>query len=169
MVCTKKELTSDSFGHSGHIRPRDDWSVSWEKYTISYFSNLLEDNNANITYSAIISGGLNGGESLNYPKTDSCSRKPGKHFYLKINSFTFYGTTDHETLPRIHNFNFRSSLKLDGRLFQNVNFSSVTPNSETNCPAPVKYNSTIDSIYYTTQYGLVRLTTIGGKKYQRVL
>lgn len=168
-VCTNKALDKGWYGQSGHIRPCEDWSVEWQKYSETYFSNLLEDNSAHLEYSAILSGGLDGGEFPNYPKTDNCSRKTGKYFYLNINDVTFYGFTDHETMPRIHNFNFRSSLKLDGKLFQNVNYNSVNPNLETNCPSPVKGNSTIDSVYFSAQYGLIRLTTIGGKKYQRVL
>jgi hypothetical protein len=169
--CTAKVVKSNGYSNTGHSQPCDDMFISWEYLQADFSGNLLSDKGDSINFRVIY------GEP-HYDETyiiNSCnSNQGGSPYRLKFSSSNatqwLDGYLQDVNSPRIKNYLFKQQITLNGRQFQNVNIQSVSnPGPETTCPATNAPLVAIDSVYYNIQYGLIRLTTVGGKKYQRVL
>ncbi|MFC5269383.1 hypothetical protein [Adhaeribacter terreus] len=174
MVCKNKTLAASGFSHTGHNNPCEDTDVRWDKLVAEFEGNILNDQNQPISLRIKIEGGYQpydpGGLELN----PACNSNYKCFFYLIFNNSekglyqpqTFWGRTEGSLFPVIINYGFKSEIMLGGQKFQKINTNSIANkcSGETSLvPAG------LDSVYYSTQYGLIRLTTVGGKKYQRVL
>jgi hypothetical protein len=172
LICNSNSIRPTGYSSTGHNNECDDSYMSWEYLQADYTSNLICDNGEQLNLM------LRFGDPPGYDPafgSDNCSLRTGRSpFYFKFNSSNLAqgakGFSESNNDPAFRNFAFRSVISLNGKQFQNVNFQSIEhPGPETICQVPKTPALGIDSIYYSVQYGLIRLTTVSGKKYQRVL
>jgi|SRR5688572_5442943 len=172
MVCNFKQLRNNGFSSYGHNNPCDDSYGSWQYLRADFISDLTFDSGETVSLQILIGG------TPNYDATfdgSNCNLIQGRNqFFLRFGSDSaaqwLKGFTELNGFPTIRNFRLINQLNLNGKPFQSINVQSIEkPGSETECPAKKISAIGIDSVYYSPSFGLIRFTTVGGKKYQRVL
>jgi hypothetical protein len=178
LVCKEKALAPVSYVLSGHSAPVGE--TKWDKLTAHFEGNILNDYDQNLSLETRIEGGDNPTDpNIARP----CSSDHKCPFYLifkvpqnpKKGTFDqiYLGKTDENFYPVIVYFNFIPEITLNGQQFQKLNTASISDNCSSFKPFSfggfIDSPLGLDSVYYSAQYGLIRLTTVGGKKYQRVL
>lgn len=178
LVCRNKDLTPVTYIPAGHENtPCQSIYETWDKLTARFEGNLVNDHNALLSLEARIEGG----ENPNDPEiARPCKSDYKCSFYLIFNDDQpltleqiYLGKTDESLVPVLVNFNSIPQITLGGQQFQKLNAASISDNCAS--PKPFSMGSFnpsplgLDSVYYSAQHGLIRLTTTAGKKYQRVL
>lgn len=174
LICKDKALEPVSYVLPGHTAPLGE--TKWDKLTAQFESNIVTDQNSKLSLETRIEGGEN---PTDPNVARPCNSDYKCSFYLIFKdeqSATleqiFLGKTDESLVPILVNFNFIPQITFKGQQFHKLNTASISDNCSSVKPfAGGWINSPLglDSVYYSAQYGLVRLTTVGGKKYQRVL
>lgn len=172
LVCTLKALRGNGGGSYGHANPCDDSSISWEFIQANFSGNLISDKGDSIKLHTFVGGQPTETDpDIGFPACGYFGLNQLKlKFQAKDRSQWAVGFTDESVSPKLGNFHYSLQKSLNGKVFQEVNAQSISkPGIETTCTSKVIPEVGIDSIYYSKQYGLIRYTTVGGKKYQRIL
>ena len=177
LVCKTKILTPFTYIPEGHENtPCKSIYQTWDRLTATYEGNLLTDNGNPLFLETRIEGGHDPYDPGIFIPCKS-DFKSSFYLFFKLsqpNTFeqVYLGKTDESLFPVMINFNFIPEKTLGGRKYQKINVTSTSNACSSYEPFYLGLGSInsplgLDSIYYTAQEGLIRLTTIGGQKYQR--
>ncbi|MBK0401760.1 hypothetical protein I5M27_02110 [Adhaeribacter sp. BT258] len=177
LVCKNKEISPVTYVPLGHENtPCESIYETWDKVTAHFEGNITNDQNQPISLEARIESGDNPNDpEFNRP----CKSNYKCSFYLffKIsqqfnNEQIYLGKTEESLYPIIGNFNFIPQISFNGQQFHKLNTASISDRCSSYKPyqgGSINSPLGLDSVYYSAVHGLVRLTTVSGKKYQRVL
>ena len=177
LVCKTKGLSPVTYIPEGHENtPCQSIYETWDKLTATFEGNLVNDHNSKIFLEASIEGG----ENPNDPEiARPCKSDYKSSFYLIFEDEQpetleqiYLAKTDESLVPVLVNFNFIPEITFRGQQFQKLNAASISDTCASVEPFTWMFIDSplgLDSVYYSAQHGLVRLTTVGGKKYQRIL
>ena len=179
LTCKSKTLLPVTYIPEGHENSAcKSIYETWDKLTARFEGNVVNDQNNALTLETRIEGGYD----LRDPEmAPACNPEYKASFYLIFGSSAnptglkqiYWGRTQETLLPIIINFGFKQEITLNGRPFQKVNMTSIASGCASYKPYTfggyINSPQGLDSVYYSGQHGLIRLTTVGGKKYQRVL
>ena len=158
LICKSKELGTSGYYHTGHNNPCEDTRVKWEKLSANFEGSLP------FGFHSRIERGYQPADPGGFEITNSCNSNYACFFYLIFGDQVYWGRTDENLYPVVMNFGFKSQITLGGRKFDKI----LTNTSSNSCLGTKPLVIVLDSIYYSTEFGLIRLTTTSGQKYQRV-
>ena len=178
LVCKSKNMEPHTYIPTGHENTTcKSIYETWDRLTAKFEGNVLTDYGDPLFLETRLEGGFDPNDpGIQLPCQSDY--KSSVYFFFNLNRPKTYeqiylGKTDADLFPILINFNFIPEITLGGQQFRKLNATSISSDCGSYKPFTsggiINSPLGLDSIYYSAQYGLIRLTTVGGKKYQRVL